>query len=163
MKNWLLTAGLLLLFTACNVNQRDYVDVFTVKQEMKDRKPKRIMEATVTEAAIKEGKKIMEKLLLLTPAPACGKMDYAKMDSATKMFIQSFDLICSLNECKTANEKQIFEAYQYNVANKILPTENIQKVDDKLLLFTFPLIKSDSLKGIFSIVLVKKEIIRQNF
>ncbi len=57
-------------------------------------------------------------------------------------------------------ELQIWEAYQNNIRQKLPIGDNLQKLDEKTYLYSVPLYIKNEYKGVWSVVLDKREIIR---
>jgi hypothetical protein len=155
--------AVLFFLSACNIRQSDYVDVFAVKQEMKDRKPKRILESDIMQAAFKSGESIADTFLTLYKPNDCAVLAHDKLDSLRNNLLSEIELVCSVEQCKNDIERQIFEAYRYNITQKIELSPNLQKIDEKTILYTRPYLQKDSLVGFLFLRLSKKEIIRQGF
>jgi hypothetical protein len=150
-------------FFSCEIRQSDYVDVKAVKQEIKDNKPKRIQEADIMQAAYKAGKTLADTLLRGKKIKNCGFLDKAALDSLQKNILIEAEWVCEIRQCKNVIEKQIWQAYHAEIPKEGEMSDNLQKIDDKMLLFSRPNFQNTALSGVFFFRLSKKEIIRQNF
>ncbi len=152
----------LLLFglIGCNTEGNRGVDREKIKQEMNDRQIKRVSEPALMDAAFRTGEKLVsvaEGVLLekLKNLPETNQLDSA-VDQASHQDYEKLimALIDSLNHQAShrisliglglekvhpdtsAIEKQLLDAYQYNVEHQIPLEDNVQKSGTDYLLFT---------------------------
>ena len=201
---------ILIFLVGCSVDGNRAVDREKVRQEMKDRQIKRVSEPELMSAAFQTGAElagVAEKVLLKkidsflssvpsdssntddrTRMPPFGKVVQPVLDSLNSQSDHFLSLISvgveNLHPDTSAVEKQLLEAYQYNLENDISSEDNVQKSGTDHLLFTRPITsktgiclkvlmanfqsrKPDTLKsqatyfcGMWSIRLSKKEIIK---
>ncbi|MDN5212859.1 hypothetical protein QQ020_12410 [Fulvivirgaceae bacterium BMA12] len=152
----------LLLFglTGCNTEGNKAVDREKIKQEMSDRQIKRVSEPALMEAAFQTGEKLvsaaegvlLEKLKnfsennqLDSVVDQVGHQDYEKLiaaliDSLNHEAGHRISLIGlgleKIHPDTSVIEKQLLDAYQYNVEHDIPLEDNIQKSGTGYLLFT---------------------------
>lgn len=66
------------------------------------------------------------------------------MDSLSQKIGGKISLGVSVNDFKTKQEKELFEAYEYNYENGIENKTSIQRMDDQYVLFNFAVSTKDS-------------------
>ena len=201
---------ILIGLVACNADGNKAVDREKIKQEMKDRQIKRVSEPELMDAAFQTGASlasIAEDVLLEKLDDFYATIQSDATDSAELIIYRPLSQligplldslssnsghVVSLFNLKLENlnpdtlevEKQLLEAYQYNLENDVQSEDNVQRFGAEHLLFTRPITsktgiclstllatnragESDSLKsqhvyfcGMWSIRLSKKEIIK---
>ena len=159
--NYLMT--LLLLLCACGqVDSQRKSEAF--KQERKAREIRKITDGQIQAAAYEEGKNLHTRLegILLSQIDStqfdCGEVKNIQFQSETLI---NFTLYCSKSKEMNIKEIQIWEAYQKNIQQKLPIGDNLQKLDDMSFLYSAPLYIGNQYKGIWSIVMSKREIIRK--
>ncbi len=156
---------LLLVFSlfSCEIRQSDYVDVKAVKQEIKDNKPKRIQESDIMQAAYNAGKGIADSLMRKKNDKDVVYLDMNLLDSLQKNILIEASFVREISQKQNEIEKQIWQAYHAETVNMGELSDNLQKIDEKTLLFSRPHFQNGVLTGVYFFRLSKKEIIRQNF
>ena len=134
------------------------------KQERKAREIKKITDGQIQTAAYEEGKSLHTRLegILLS------QIDSNNFDCETYKEIQfknevlvSFKLYCDKNQEMNDKEVQIWDAYQKNRQQQLSVGDNLQKLNDAEFLYSAPFYLNNQYKGIWSIVMNKREIIRK--
>ncbi len=182
--------GLLLLSVACgNPTAQEGIDREAVKKEMAQREIKHVLPAEVVEAAYEQGKLLAEEaqeIVLSTYRKNADAVDFPQFARAKT----SIDSLAAARNTEIhwipagtdtsanrlgAMERQVWDAYLYNVENQLPLDDNVQKIGDEHFLYTRPLTMSPELRkqlpgaeptqendflGMWSIKLAKKEIIR---
>ncbi len=141
---------LILLFIvsfSCDNNKQ--IDREAVKKEMKTREVKRLTEA-----------EIMEKATIV------GDMAWKAVqlgDSTLMEFVSKFDIDVDTMKWGdnpfTDQDKDILEAYQYAIENKLPIEPGINGSDGKIYYFYAPYIENEEVKGVITIKLLKKDIV----
>ena len=100
----------------------------------------------VTEAEILQGGTILgDEIRLLidkiieTDSTACKTGKSLKIDSLATTYNTEIRLIGNATENPKMLESQLLEAYQYNLENDLVLTHSIQKLDNKTVLYTYPI------------------------
>lgn len=200
----------LIFFVGCSGGENRAIDREKVRQEMEDRQIKRVSEPELMNAAFQTGAELagaaervvlkkIDSLLSSVPSDSGNRDDWARMSPLGKVVQPVLDSLTSqsghflslinlgvenLHPDTSAVEKQLLEAYQYNLENNISSEDNVQRSGTDYLLFTRPVTsktgiclkalmanfqsgKPDTLKsqttyfcGMWSIKLSKKEIIK---
>ncbi|SFF26162.1 hypothetical protein [Thermoflexibacter ruber] len=154
---------IMLLFIACGqIDTQRQSD--TLKKEMKAKKLKRLTEGQIQTAALEEGKSIVLRLegILLSIADTnnfdCEEFKNIQFQNEVLM---SFKLFCQQSPEMNEKERQIWEAYQNNLSQKLPIGDNLQKLGQTEFLYSAPLYIKNQYRGLWSIVLSKKEIVRK--
>lgn len=146
-----------ILIVSCNDKPANTSDE-AFKEEMKDRQIKIVSDGEIIEAAMRRGEIIADSAQKLLSASLkraiaeggvqgaikyCNLSAYAIMDSLEKYYdadIRRAALkVRNPEDRPTKMEKQILEAYQYQVDNDDKLSSNIQRLGDEYLLFTKPI------------------------
>ena len=75
--------------------------------------------------------------------------------------VQRYSLVCQDAPALLPKEREIWQAYQYNVQNKLPIAENVQKVDNDFMLYTAPVTINEKLVGMWSVLVDKKELVKE--
>jgi hypothetical protein len=136
----------------------------TLKKEMKAKKLKRLTEGQIQTAAFEEGKSIVLRLegILLSIADTnnfdCEEFKNIQFQNEV---LVSFRLFCQQSPEMNEKERQIWEAYQNNLNQKLPIGDNLQKLGETAFLYSCPLYIKNQYQGLWSIILNKKEIVRK--
>ncbi|MDN5202065.1 DUF3365 domain-containing protein [Fulvivirgaceae bacterium BMA10] len=145
------------LFAACSMDSKK-VDQKSVAEEMKNREIKKVSDSEILSSAHERGAEIAamaqaalsKKLFEVVSNQGTGKaIEYCN--------IAAYPILDSLSETHHAEirrvslklrnpkdapdelERQLLEAYEFNVEKGLELTENIQEIDDQYILFTKPI------------------------
>jgi uncharacterized Zn finger protein len=149
-----------LIFSMLSCGQVKRVDTAEVKQLMSDYKIKKVSQEEIIDAANSLGKSLSEKLNGNLNIE-CG--DKITMEG-TEIELIELSLV-SEESLKNGKIGEILEAYKYSKDQKQTIGDNIQKVNDTLYLYSFP-INSNSLvyknckKDLGLIMLSKKALVK---
>ena len=173
--------GVVLLFSACKGGLSE-AEKRAFREELEQREVKRVTPGEVTEAVFQQGSSIADTLyqLFLTK-----DMDTKSLRTSV-ITAEDDPLLDSLNRkykvhikwigagvahdtpVLTALEKQLLDAYLYNIENGQEVRENVQRIDEKSFLFTQPVHSNEietfsteslQLGGMWSITLSQREVI----
>jgi hypothetical protein len=154
---------LLICLSACGqTDTQRKSDAF--KQERKAREIRRITDGQIQTAAYEEGKSLHTRLegVLLSQMDStnfdCQEANNIQFQSET---LVSFKLYCEKNKEMNSKEMQLWEAYQKNIQQQLPVGDNLQKLDEATFLYSVPFYIGRQYKGIWSIVMSKREIIRK--
>ncbi len=160
------------------------VDSPAIREEIKSRTVKQITSQQFTAITQLWGKdfassiqKEMERYLAATkvnPAEICGIRGLYKTDSVKKIYRLQVKLLTRKdlsNKALSPKEIQVLDAFAYNAENKLPPSENVQKLNDSLMLFSLQLpynsaICKACLQGdptnlaVLNVIIPKKTIVR---
>ncbi len=179
-----------LFLFACGSSDNKPVDREALRREMKEREIKHVLPGEIIEAAYGQGDSLaqMAQQVLIRQYqknPSEQKLaDYFKnetsrsVDSLERAYaakIRWVSLQDTLPQQLSDLEKQILDAYRYNVEQEMEIDHNVQRIDDESYLYTQPVMQSElqqmlaasqpspadtnQFLGMWSIVLSKKEII----
>ncbi len=155
-------AWLILVFLVACGEREDRTDRNALAQEMRGRKLKRVTEAQIMGLAAEEGIRAVSQLQPLLIIPASGNCDSIRINGTlTNKVVVEYRFVCRQTPDLHPKAQEIWEAYNYNVQQNIAIAENIQKLDNKQLLYTSPIHHQGKFIGMWSIVLDKKEMIRR--
>ncbi|WP_020529203.1 hypothetical protein [Flexithrix dorotheae] len=155
--------------TSCKIETDKNIDVEKVKQEMADRKFKRLTDAQIVQGAYDKAVELRKSALkdLKLDTLLCGKTDFSALSAKEKIFIEKIEVSCEENPFRDSKGKQVWEAYHYNIQNGLPLKDNIQKLEDGELVYSFPFSfeksENDSIihqLGLLNIWINKKELIR---
>jgi hypothetical protein len=152
----------LLLFACGQADTQRKSEAF--KEERKAREIRRITDGQIQTAAYEEGKNLhtrLEGILLSQVDSTDFDCETAKEVQFQNEILVSFKLHCAKNETMNEKEAQIWEAYQKNIQQKLPIGDNLQKLGDTEFLYSAPFYLNKQYKGIWSIVLNKREIVRK--
>jgi hypothetical protein len=164
----LLLFSLIFFLNACTIKQSDNVNVDVVKEEISDAKIKRLTDAQIVQEAYEKGKVISDTLMpiLKKQTQLCGFQDFSALNNTQKALILKISLDCQMPNNISDKEKQVWESYLYGIQENIPLKDNIQKLEEDEILYTYPFLQSnvsDSTQklAVLKILLSKKEVIRQ--
>ncbi|GAB4331116.1 MAG: hypothetical protein OHK0038_05810 [Flammeovirgaceae bacterium] len=164
----LLLFNLILIFAACNIKQSDNVNVDIVKQEISNAKIKRLTDAQIVQEAYEKGKMIADTLMpiLKKQQQLCGFQDFSSLNNQQKSLILKISLECQMPSNVSDKEKQVWESYLYGIQENIPLKDNIQKLEEDQILYTYPFLQESAQDptqklAVLKILLSKKEVIRQ--
>ncbi|WP_420384682.1 hypothetical protein [Roseivirga sp.] len=130
------------------------IDTTQARKEMEAREIKVVSDAQIIEKAMDLGNSVSEKFSI--EKSDTGYSVSFGNDSLYQKAYYLFDQEHNL----TGKELQLFQAYDYNRKNGIPSETNIQKLEGGVkLLYTKPMIISDSTIGMWSILFSRKEIV----
>lgn len=133
------------LFLSCNPERLKQTDA--LKQEMADKKIKRVTNADLNERVDAWGKQIAElaqneletKLKAgISPDSVCELRQLPKTAALAKRYALEIDLLGPLdiqNSKLAPKEREVLDAYLYNAENKLPQQANIQRIADTLYVF----------------------------
>ncbi len=133
------------------------------KKEMKAKKLKRLTDGQIQVAAFEEAKNITTRLegILISQIDSnsfdCEDFKNIQFQNET---LVSFKLYCQKAQEMNEKERQIWDAYQTNINQKLPIGDNLQKLGETEFLYSAPLYIKNTYRGLWSVVLSKKEIIR---
>jgi len=162
MKNILF---LLLLFSLSCRQTMEKKELESVGNELQNRKIKRITEAQLSTFAYEKGQQLTQILDQSTQKQFEQQTDFLCQNIAFEglaqryEFLISYRLICDSVKMDE-KETQIWQAYQQNLANKQDLSENLQKISPEAYLFTRPFFFKKQFRGMWSVVLSKKELVK---
>lgn len=160
----LLIYSLLLVLIGCGKVKEQRFDSQRLTEGLKDQEVKRVTDDQIYTAAYNEGLSIVSALEGKSDNLAYwqGENGQDFLDSlSTALNHGGIKLITeSTGESMNAEEKALFEAYQYSNARGDPVKENVQSLQGEYLLFNSPLIPEDEFVGMWSILLSKKTLIR---
>ncbi len=152
-------AGVLVLFASCgNLKEKGY-DTKAIAEEVDNRKIKRITQAQLDEISNEWGGKItriaqkdltdvltiaLKKYPIEQAAAYCQVTRLPKADSVSKWYkaaLKRGSLRDLNNRAKLSDkESEVLDAYLYNAEQKLRQTPNVQRLADKYLLYTSPIL-----------------------
>jgi len=172
--------GVVLLFPACKGGLSE-AEKKAFREELEQREVKRVTPGEVTEAVFQQGNNIADTLyqLFLTKdidtkllrTSVITAEDDPLLDSLNRKYKVHIKWIgsdvASDTSVLTALEKELLDAYLYNIENGQEVRENVQRIDEKSFLFTQPVhsnainSSTESLQweGMWSITLSQREVI----
>lgn len=156
--------GLIILLAACDTGSQSGNRGGALEEEIRNREPKKLSEAQIFEEAFRQGGEIADKAsakLLAALQEAiekegisgavefCNLKAFSLTDSSagsndTAIKRTSLELRNPEN-APTKTEQQLLEAYAYNAEQNIPPDANVQKMEQKYLLYTRPIVINNSL------------------
>lgn len=136
-----------LLFVACHEQNKNKI---SPAELVKSREIKKVSEAEI----LRGGSKIGDEILLAVnkivqkrserDSGACEPSGWHEMDSLSKAYNSKIQLVRSSSKNEQL-EAQLLDAYQYNLENDLAPTPSIQKLDNKTVLYAYPIGKGTTL------------------
>lgn len=164
--NHLANITLFLCFTlllSCSPQERKSREF--IAEGMKSRKIKRVTDVKLLSAVDEFGKKTVAELneIMLQ------KIDLATFDcqvnkyvpeSKKFIFVSAYRLVCEAKTAAFDKEKQVFEAYLYDSQQDKDLTDNIQKINDEAIIYTSPFTLNGKFVGMWTVVIDKKELIK---
>lgn len=130
------------------------IDTTKAKAEMEAREIKKVSDAAISEKAMETG---LELVKTFTVDNDNGRIQ-VDFGSDT-LYQKSYYLFDQVNALE-GKELQLFQAYDYNAKNNLESSPNLQKLEDgKVLLYTAPLFIDDSLKGMWSVKLSRRQLV----
>ncbi len=160
-------------FTACD-NNDSAIDTRAIKEEIGNRKIKKVSELQILEASFVKGRELIDTLSVqkndLKHTGESDTLDKQYRLGAMQPLVESLQqankaeikkvIATDLNSATTRKpEKEIFEAYQYNVAQGLKVDDNVQ-IMDRYVFYSSPILDSGELKGMWSIYFDKSEIVK---
>ena len=147
---------LCLLLSACGDRNTSVIDR-QVLEEMEQREPKRVLPDQLMNAAYRQGEVLANKLL-------SSAVDYYQAEAVSPSFTrylaqQSYDTASaritwidyqSDTTQFTPYEQQLWSAYRYSAEQGDPLANNVQRLNGDSLLYTQPLVLTDSLADLFS-------------
>jgi len=155
-----------LSFVSCNLKTSDKIDAEAVNQEIKARKIKRLTDAQIVQSAFERGKDIASHLIpvLEKDTAICQFSNFSLVPEVKQKFISKIEMVCETKSDFKEKEKQVWEAYQYNFKEGLAVEENIQKIDDKEILYSYPFFypndNGEDCLAMLRLLLSKREVIR---
>lgn len=145
-----LLLGLFLLFASCENKQ---IDTKGVREELKNRKIRRITEVEILTEADQIGSFTITKLnsiweeKLKDKASLSHSISKNELDSLLKndslRSVASLNFISTKSSNGTELEKSLLDSYSYSAENNLPLAPNIQKAGQEYLLYTSPIILND--------------------
>lgn len=158
---------LCLLLAACDMGSQRRLDRETLDQENRRREPRRIKEGEILEAALAEGKQLVELLEKSSTADSsscCPMLSPSVVDSLENQYqagINCYSLLTPLS-LPDPLEQQLVEAYQYNLEQKQALETNVQAQGHQDIIFTAPATNGNTIKSpcaVWSIRLNRKQVV----
>jgi len=163
MKNIIFALFSSLLICSCGqIDNQRKSDAF--KKEMKSKKLKHLTVGQIQTAAYEEAQSIMARIegILLSQIDSnnftCAEAENVQFQNEALL---SFRLYCQKSVDMNEKESQIWDAYQSNIQQKLPVGDNLQKLGDTEFLYSSPLYIKNQYRGVWSIILSKREIIRK--
>jgi hypothetical protein len=160
-------------FSACQ-NENDSIDTTAIRKEMNERKVKKISEIEILEASLSKGKKVIDSLNTEKSITD----ESSNTDSLNQQYRMGamqpvVDILQQINKAEIKKiipsdlnaqsirqtEKDIFEAYTYNISQGMRVNDNVQ-ILDKYVFYSSPILDNGELKGMWSIYFDKGEIVK---
>ena len=132
---------------------------------LKDHKVTRVTQDQIHSAAYLEGQQIIDIITGKNQEIAAWNTPYGRQYLDSLNEARGHDGIELLSEATpssaiTENERALFEAYQYSTEQGQIPGDNVQRLQDEYLLYTFPIVEDSVFIGMWSLQLSKKTLIR---
>lgn len=140
MKNWYLIFCLALL--SCHERNNNKV---SPAELMKSREIRKVSEAEILQKGSQLGKETLALLLSVVSKRfgndtlSCDMSQWTELDTLGAGHEMDINQINEKTAGLTELELQLLSAYQYNLENQIVPTSAVQKLDDKTVLFVYPI------------------------
>jgi hypothetical protein len=153
----------ILCLVACSPQDRKSRDF--IAEGMKSRKIKRVTDVKLLTAVDDFGKKTVAELQKIVLSKIeidkfnCQVHDYVSPDKKF-IYVSAYRLVCKTEMALFDKEKQVFEAYQHDSQQDKDLTDNIQKINDEAIIYTSPFTLNGQFKGMWTIVMDKKELIK---
>ncbi|MGL1887194.1 MAG: hypothetical protein OCD76_11840 [Reichenbachiella sp.] len=131
---FLLTLGMILSsigWIGCSALQQD--EKSNVYEVLKSQEIRQLTSADVMLASQKFGESVFG--LLDSTNSMC---DIVMLDSLGKSFDGKLSLGSGAKDFALKQEKDLFDAYQYNITNNVESKNSIQRLDDKMAVYTIP-------------------------
>ncbi len=142
-----ITIALAVIILSCDTTQK--VNREAVKEEMKSREVKRLTDSQIMEQATVIGDMAYKALQL---------GDSSLSDFINKINIQ-IDTMKWGDDPFSEQEKNILEAYQYAMENKLPAESGIQGNDGKIFYFCAPYFEEQQMAGVIILKILKKDIV----
>lgn len=155
---------LLFVLAACGAKEEQQANREKLLEGLKDQKVKRVTEEQVHTAAYEEGNQLIQLFEsrsendLTWPDTAPGKTYLDSLNQARGHGGISF--LSAGAESMDEDQSALWEAYQYSAEQGQPIGENVQTASDDYLLYTYPVTQEGELKGMWSLKLSRKELIR---
>ncbi|GAA4407157.1 hypothetical protein GCM10023187_27400 [Nibrella viscosa] len=152
MNRCILPLALLVLIASCNTDRIQYTD--KLKQEMADKKVKRVTAVQMNEAVNEWGEqiarvvqnelssKLQQTMATRAAAEVCQLQNLPKTQAIATKYGARISLLGAAdikNSNLAAKEREVLDAYLYNVENKLPQTSNIQRIGDTLFVYNAPI------------------------
>ena len=147
--------GFLLLISSCGGSGEQKVDTSAVQEEMDRREVKRVTPEEIIKAAYQKGKPLAQEMFSVlvstyqqeNPTPDFvaymqSQSVHTFADDATVHWVPVDTPASELSEY----EQQIMEAYRYSQQQREELIDNVQRMGEDTLLYTYPIILNDTLK-----------------
>ena len=169
LRSLLVITIVLFIVKACS-NPETGINSKEVKQEISNRKIRRISEALIIESTFAKGKKVMDTLRVSAKNHKDQSSDTLSRLGSLQPLVDQLqqenkaeikkvlDTDLKGNSLKK-QEKEIFEAYQYNIEQGLKVDDNVQ-ILDKHIFYAAPIVENGELKGMWSIFFDKGELIK---
>ncbi len=154
----------LFVLTACGAQEEQEANRKKLIEGLKDQKVKRVTEEQVHTAAYQEGNQLVQLLESRTgndlswPETAPGKSYMDSLNQATGHGGIAF--LSANSENMDEDQSALWEAYQYSAEQGQPVGENVQTASGDYLLYTYPVTQEGNLKGMWSLMLSRKSLIR---
>jgi hypothetical protein len=157
----------LLLLSACfpKKSNLEEHEVKAIRQEIKDRKPRKIDEGEISELAFTQGRRILSALLASQPDTArweCGYRPQPEaLDSLANLLLEDFALYCDTTaQALHPKTRSLLVA---TVGQEVPDKDNLQKLENgRLWLYSRPVFREEGTqaRGMWVLVLKQKEVVR---
>lgn len=145
---------------ACNLKTSDQIDADKVNQEIRDRKIRRFTDAEIADAAYKFGRHLADTLSAPLAQAPCESSVLALLPAEARAAVAEAQVVCTPPQQVSEKEAMIWQAYQYNTQQQLPLTDNSQKINDSLFLYTSPLEVKEGEWRVLRLVVRKKDLIR---
>ena len=172
---------IMLLFPACKGGLSE-AEKKAFREELEQREVKRVTPGEILEAVFQQGSHIADSLrqLAMTKNTDTKSLRTSVLTAKENPWLDSLNRqykvrikwvgadVANDTSVLTALEKQLLDAYLYNIENGQEVRENVQRIDEKSFLFTQPVHSNEvetsstdsvQLEGMWSITLSQREVI----
>jgi hypothetical protein len=169
LRSLLVFTIILFIIKACSSPETG-INSKEIKDEINNRKIRRISEALIIESSFARGKKVMDSIRVtaenhkdlssdtLTRFGSLQPLvDHLQQENKAEIK-KVLDTDLKGNSLKK-QEREIFEAYQYNIEQGLKVDDNVQ-ILEKHIFYAAPIVENGELKGMWSIFFDKGELIK---
>ncbi|BDD06301.1 hypothetical protein [Aureibacter tunicatorum] len=152
-KMWIKALLVLAILSSCNEERHKDAGSAAFKKERKNRSFRKISQGEITAQAFKVGRELRPVLDSLN---TLGKLDSTQQWEGFKISVIDSSRFSKADSIS----QQLYDAYLYNLENKLPMEDNVQALNDDRYIYAYPL--QDSLSSSFKLVevfLAKKNII----
>lgn len=131
-----------MLFFGCHEQNKNKV---STAELMKSREIKKVSEAEILKKGGELGSQILSSLQKVVELKVnadtaiCDMTMWTGLDSLAAKYQSKINRVNTLTVDKSNLEFQLLEAYQYNLENQLTPSASIQKLDEKTVVYAYPI------------------------